>query len=210
MIRPVWLMLRFACLAWCLSFAMPAGAQGAESTPGPATALMRQMTGTWQVRSRMWPGPGMAAVDLPQSIARRELVRETYLGEVMEPAEASTGPAFTRTAYFSYNPINQQYEYFSLDTRLPQMMSYVAPGANKVRDGKVELAGNSFVAPQWGERKNVPFMYRLVVGPVENHRQVVQLFLTEQNGGGDEFLAFEYVYSPLIDQSDGGNQGGRN
>ncbi len=74
------------------------------------------------------------------------------------------------------------------------MMSYAAPGANKMCDGKVELIGTSFVAPQWGEKKNVPFMYRLTLGPVQNGRQVVQMFLTEQNGEGDEFLAFEYVY----------------
>jgi hypothetical protein len=74
------------------------------------------------------------------------------------------------------------------------MMSYVAPGANKVRDGKVELIGTSFVAPEWGAKKNVAFMYRLTIGPVESNSQVVQLFLTEQNGEGAEFLAFEYVY----------------
>jgi hypothetical protein len=142
----------------------------------------------------MWPGPDAKAIDLPQSVARRELIRDAYLQEVMEPSDQSAAPPFTRTAYFSYNPINQQYEYFSLDNRLPQMMTYVAPGANKVRDGKVELLGTSFVAPEWGAKKNVAFMYRLTIGPVERNSQTVQLFMTEQNDRADEFLAFEYVY----------------
>jgi hypothetical protein len=156
---------------------------------------MRQMVGTWNVEAKMWPAPDAKAIELPPAIARRELVRGTYLQEAMEPAKESQHDAFTRMAYFSYSPVNQQYEYFSLDSRLPQMMSYAIPGANRVRNGKVELAGASFVAPQWGAKKNVPFMYRLTIGPVEGNRQVVRLFLTEQGAHAGEFLAFEYVYS---------------
>ena len=187
-------LLKIACLVGLLAIAVSAGAQDSRSDSPSVTALMKQMTGTWQVRSRMWPGSNAKAVDLPQSVARRELVRDTFLQEVIEPSDKSAQPAFTRIAYFSHNPINQQYEYFSLDSRLPQMMTYVVPGANKMRDGKVELTGTSFVAPEWGAQKNVAFMYRLTIGPVENDSQVMQLFLTEQNGEGSEFLAFEYVY----------------
>lgn len=187
--------LQIACLVWFVLLSLSAGAQDSQSKSTSVTPLMRQMTGTWQVRSRMWPGPNDKAVDLPQSVARRELIRDAYLQEVLEPSDKSAQPPFTRIAYFNYNWINQQYEYFSLDSRLPQMMSYIAPGANKIRDGKVELIGSGFVAPEWGARKNVAFMYRLTVGPVESNSQVVQLFLTEQNGKGAEFLAFEYVYS---------------
>jgi hypothetical protein len=143
----------------------------------------------------MWPGPDANAVDLPRATARRAIVGDAFLQEVMEPADKSGQALFTRVAYFSYNQTNQQYEYFSLDSRLPQMMSYVVPGANKARGGSIELAGTSFVAPEWGTAKNVPFMYRLTVGPVDENRQIVQLFLTEQTGRGKEFLAFEYVYS---------------
>ena len=156
---------------------------------------MRQMTGTWQVRSRMWPGPNAKAVDLPPAVARRELIRDTYLQEVMEPGGKSGEPPFTRVAYISYNLINQQYEYFSLDSRLPQMMSYALPGANKTREGKVELIGTIFVVPEWGAEKNVPFMYRLTIGPIESNTQVIQLFLIRQSGQSSEFVAFEYVYS---------------
>lgn len=194
MIRPMSTPLLLVCLLCMVSMSTPANAQDTESTSTSVTTFMRQMTGTWHVRSRMWPSPNAKAIELPAALAHRELIRDSFLQEVMEPSDKAPEPEFTRIAYFSYNSINQQYEYFSIDSRLPQMMSYAVPGANKMHGGKVELIGSSFVAPQWGEKKNVPFMYRLTIGPVQNGSQVVQMFLTEQNGEGKEFLAFEYVY----------------
>jgi hypothetical protein len=188
-------LFRLACLAGLLSLASFAyGQEPAAGKSASVTLLIRQMVGTWDVRPRMWPGPDATAVDLPRATARRDIVGDAFLQEVMEPTDKSGQALFTRVAYFSYNQINQQYEYFSLDSRLPQMMTYVVPGANKERGGRIELVGTSFVAPEWGTEKNVPFMYRLTVGPVDENRQVVQLFLTEQ-AGRKEFLAFEYVYS---------------
>lgn len=187
-------LLQVAWPVWLALLSSLAYAQEPVNKPPSVTALMQQMSGTWQVHTRMWPGRNAKAVDLPPAVARRELIRDVYLQETMELGEKPEGAPFTRIAYFSYNWINQQYEYFSLDSRLPQMMSYALPGANRTRDGKVELSGTSFVAPEWGGDKNVPFMYRLAIGPVENNRQVIQLFLTGQSREGSEFLAFEYVY----------------
>jgi hypothetical protein len=186
------------CLVGLLSLA--SFAYGADTSSGSdqstsVTSMMRQMVGTWDVEAKMWPAPGAQAIELPAAIARRELVGAAFLQETMEPAKPSQQNAFTRMAYFSYNPVNRQYEYFSLDSRLPQIMSYAVPGANRIRGENVELAGTSFVAPEWGAKKNVPFMYRLAVGPVRGNRQVVQLFLTEQRADAAEFLAFEYVYT---------------
>jgi hypothetical protein len=197
-IRPVCSLARimkFACVVCFISAFGFASAADSAAKPEAATALMQQMTGTWQVQARMWPGAGAAAIDLPPAVAHRELVGGTFLQEVMEPAGKTGQPPFTRIAYFNYNNINRQYEYFSLDTRLPQLMSYAVPGANRTRAGNIELAGSSFVAPEWGGKKNVPFLYRLTVGPVQGNKQVVRLFLTEQDGKGSEFVAFEYVYS---------------
>jgi Protein of unknown function (DUF1579) len=187
-------LLRIAGLV-CLGFvSISTSAQVSADTPTSVTPLMRQMPGTWEVQARMWPGPDAKAVALPPAIAHRDLIRNAYLRETMEPEQSSEGPPFTRVAYFSYNWINQQYEYFSLDSRLPQMMSYAIPGANKTHDGRIDLVGTTFVAPEWGADKNVPFMYRLAIGPIEGDKQVAQLFLTRQSGEGGEFLAFEYIY----------------
>lgn len=183
---------RIACIGLlALSSAVHSQSPPAAKSTAP---LIRQMAGIWKVESRMWPGPDAKPIDLPPAVAHRRIVGDAFMQEEMSPSDESGQDSFTRVAYLSYNSINQQYEYFSLDSRLPQMMSYVAPGANRSRDGQIELRGTSFVAPAWGEAKNVPFMYRLTIGAVEDDRQTVRLFLTEQKAQAREFLAFEYVY----------------
>ena len=88
-----------------------------------ATPLVQQMTGTWDVRQRMWPGVVAKAIDLPPALAHRVLIGNAILQEVMTLASESGETPFTRVAYFDYNVVNQQYQYFSLDTRAPQMMN---------------------------------------------------------------------------------------
>lgn len=183
-----------ACIAGWLT--LPSVAQS-QSTPPSAsvTPLIQQMAGAWRVEARMWPGPDAKPIQLPPATAQRRIVNGAFLHEEMTAAAGSQQEAFTRVAYVSYNAINQQYEYFSLDSRLPQMMSYALPGANQQRDRQVELRGTSFVAPAWGQQKNVPFMYRLTIGAVEGDRQIVRLFLKQQNAHAEEFRAFEYLYT---------------
>jgi hypothetical protein len=186
------LVLMVGVIGW-LAIAPAAHSQKATDSD-PVTPLIRQMAGNWRVEAKMWPGPDAKAIELPKAAAQRRIVNGSFLHEEMTPAPGSQQDAFTRVAYLSFNSINQQYEYFSLDTRLPQMMSYTVPGANQVRDEQLELRGTSFVAPAWGEASNVPFMYRLTIGAVEGDRQIVRLFLTQQRAQAKEFLAFEYLY----------------
>lgn len=173
----------------------------AQTSPikSPASTLMQQMDGTWKVQQRMWPGFGAEAINLPPAVAHRHLMIGGFLEEVMEPVKKSAETSFMRTAYFNYNAVNQQYEYFSLDSRAPQMMNERSDKTEEQnspgKDG-IKLNGGSFVAPQWGEAKNVAFTYRLIVGAIENNSQVVQLYLTPQSAENPkEFLAFEYVYT---------------
>jgi hypothetical protein len=105
-----------------------------------------------------------------------------------------------RTSYFEFNFTARQFEYFSLDSRLPQMMNersaVIAPSTTS--GGGVTLKGERFVAPTWGMATNVPFRYRLTVGDVKGDRQTVQLFLTPESGKDrKEFLAFEYLYTRM-------------
>ncbi len=107
--------------------------------------------------------------------------------------------SFTRTAFFNYNAVSQQYEYFSLDSRAPHMMNERSDKTEEQskpgKDG-IRLNGGTFVAPQWGDARNVAFTYRLIVGAIEGDTQVVRLYLTPQAGESPkEFLAFEYVYT---------------
>ncbi len=189
------LLLRATCAVWLVALASVVHAQDAPlGKTESVTPLMEQMVGTWNVQQRMWTGPDAKPIDLPPAVASRRLIGNAFLEEAMEPAQESEDAQFTRTAYLNYNAINRQYEYFSLDSRAPQMMTYVAPGANRITNDKVELSGGVFVAPEWGKAKNVPFIYRLTVGEVKDNQQIVQLFLTEQSVSAKEFLAFEYVY----------------
>lgn len=125
---------RFRCCAmlvvWgCLHSAAPDGTAFAARNAQVGSAgqnvppLIRQMVGTWDVQQRMWPGPGAAPVNLSPAIAKRRLVNGVFLEEMMEPARKTDKDPFTRTAFFNYNAVSKQYEYFSLDSRAPQMMS---------------------------------------------------------------------------------------
>ena len=167
-----------------------------------APAMIQQMAGTWGVSQRMWPGSGMQAIELPPAVARRRLIGNVILQETMELAPGSKGEPFTRIAYIDYNAVNQQLEYFSIDTRAPQMMSettYDPDAQRRLQDQEeVILYGGSFVAPLWGEAKNAAFRYRLAIGKIQSNRQSIQLYLTPLSGERvKEFLAFEYIYTRL-------------
>jgi hypothetical protein len=172
----------------------------AKADTNAAPTLIRQMAGTWDVQQRMWPGSDAKPIQLPPAVAHRRLLGGAFLEEIMELAPGSKEAPFTRIACFNYNMVNQQYEYFSIDTRGPQMMnerSYETGVQSKAQDqGVLVLYGDSFVAPRWGEMTNAAFRYRLTIGEVQNDRHVVRLYLTPQSGeSAKEFLAFEYIYT---------------
>ena len=182
------------CVAALLALTGAVYAQS-TTTPEPITPLIREMAGNWRVEAKMWPGPDAKAVELPKATAQRRIVNDAFLQETMTPAAGSQQDAFTRVAYVTFNTLNQQYEYFSLDSRLPQMMSYTRPGANQLQDEQIQFSGSSFVAPAWGPAKNGPFMYRLTLGAIVGDRQLVRLYLKQQQQSpAKEFLAFEYLY----------------
>jgi hypothetical protein len=171
-----------------------------DARKGVTPPLLQQMSGTWDVQQRMWPASGAQGIDLPAGVAHRQVIGGAFLEEVMEMAPQSNGEPFTRIAYFNYNGVNQQYEYFSIDTRAAQMMnerSYGADVESKMRgDGAITLYGGIFVAPRWGDAKNAAFSYRITIGEIQNNRQLVRLYLMPLSGeSGKEFLAFEYVYT---------------
>jgi hypothetical protein len=191
--------MRSFFFASCLACSVLALADVPSNVPSGAT-LIQQMVGTWKVQQRMWPGPDADARVLSSAIAHRTLVAGGFLEEVMEPASnVDDDNPFKRIAYFNYNTVNRQFEYFSLDSRAPQMMNErSAPTDKQTHPGKggIALKGGSFVAPQWGEARNVAFTYRLTVGAVDNDKQVVTLYLKPQAGESrQEFTAFEYVYT---------------
>lgn len=182
------------CLLSLLPLAQPALASNiARPDRASVPALLRQMSGTWSVKEWMWPGAGAKAIDLPAAVAHRSLVDGKFLEESMTALPGSAA-AFRRIAYFDYNPVSGQYEYFSLDTRAPQMMNERSVSPAKPGE-TLALYGSVFVASQWGSATNVPFRYRLDVGPIQGNTQTVELYLTPMGLAGREFLAFRYLYT---------------
>lgn len=189
-------------LASRLCLLLAAGATSLAAAPvlaQEAPQLLQRMAGTWDVQQRLWPAPGAPAVELPPAVAHRQLVEGRYLEESMELAAADASPAavFRRHALLNYNPVAKRYEYTSLDSRAPQLMTEIgSPLRSPEPLGVLRLQGGRFLAPAWGDSKNVPFRYRLTVGPVQaDQTQTVQLYLTpEAVLPKKEFLAFEYVY----------------
>jgi hypothetical protein len=184
----------------CLMMALPAQMWAASDSgggKGEAAPLIQQMVGSWTVQEWMWPGPNTKPVPLPAATAQRRLVGDDILQETMTAAPGAS-QSFTRIAYFDYNAVNRQYEYFSIDTRAPQMMNERSFGPGNAAHSRAGLSlyGGIFVAPQWGPAKNAAFRYRLVLGDVASNQQSVELYLTPLSGETQkEFLAFKYIYT---------------
>jgi hypothetical protein len=117
----------------------------------------------------------------------------------MEPESGGStqSASFRRNAFLNYNAVTKRYEYTSLDTRAPQLMVETSPRLDSPRASEeLKLQGGSFLAPEWGDSKNVTFKYRLTIGIIKDGRQTVRLYFTPENVlPKKEFLAFEYVYT---------------
>jgi hypothetical protein len=180
-----------AMVGW-LGFS-PGSTRGQQIPP-----VLAQMVGKWAVTERMWSGPDAAPIALPNATAERRIVGDSLIEETMVAASGSK-KSFTRIADLNFNVVTHKFEYFSWDSRAPQVMSEKSRGDTALTGGSdqraVTLYGGTFVAPQWGKLRNASFKYRLVLGRIEHSRQIVQLYLTPQFGSSTtEFLAFEYVY----------------
>jgi uncharacterized protein DUF1579 len=192
---------RFLLLLSCISIVVAQGqdAQSGKTLSDDRSRFIRNMVGDWNVTQRMWQAPGAEATELPPAVVHRRLIGDAILQEEMELAPGAKADPFTRMAFFEYNGVTSQYEYFSIDSRAPQMMNERSYGedANGAGENSVNLWGNElFVAPKWGKAVNAAFRYRLNISSVQQNRQLVQLYLTPVSGvPGKEFLAFEYVYT---------------
>jgi Protein of unknown function (DUF1579) len=124
----------------------------------PANALLQQMVGTWTVQQRMWPGVRKPAVSLPPAVATRRMIEGVFLEETMTRVDNADTPPFTRTAYFNYDAVSKRYDYFSIDSRAPQMMNY-EPAESKDPDGVVRLQGASL----WRNSGEMPRTLRLPI-----------------------------------------------
>lgn len=191
-----------ACLASATALIPSAFAQTAApaTSAGAEHALLRGMVGTWSVAQRMWTGPNTKPIGPLAAVARRRLVGDTFLEEIMEAAPGSGQDPFTRIAYFNYNKVTQRFEAISMDTRAPQAMyekSYEDSAGNPGQNRRVVRLAleDDFALPQWGNQTNAAFKGRKVI-EIEGDRQTVRLYWTPLAAeNAQEFLAGEYVYT---------------
>ena len=185
--------MKFTLVAVLTSLALLASGTNAASAQD---SVLQQMVGTWRVEQRLWSGPNVEPISAAPTVARRRLISEAFLEEVME---VTGNEGFTRIAYFNYNSVTQRYESVSMDTRAPQMMYETSyddgPPVAGRRTLKFQLE-DPFVVPRWwGSTVNAGFKSRKVL-EVERDRQVMRLYWTPLIGeNAREFLAVEYVYT---------------
>lgn len=179
-VRHWWL---FGWMIAVLASAPPTHAQVPSSGSASRDVVpprIQEMVGTWEVTQRMWTAAGASPIDLPPALARRRVIEGAFLEEIMTLAPGIQTEPFTRVAYVAYNTVHQQLEYFSIDSRAPQMMrgtSYDADIAANLRNQReIVLYGENFVASQWGDSKNAAFRYRLVLGGLDGQQQTVRLY----------------------------------
>lgn len=162
---------------------------------GPPSPVLNAMVGRWNVKQTMWTGPDGPPAEQPPAIAvRRMAAGGGFVEEEMTLADPSSNP-FTRTSHINYNTIDGVFEYFSIDTRAPQQMHYQSQPVAADFRGDLQFKGGTFVAGQWGDKRNSAFSYRVELSPVSAGRQTMQLFLRPLGAGSHrEFVAFRYEY----------------
>lgn len=162
---------------------------------GPPTPLLESMVGRWDVTQKMWTGPDTEPVALPDAVAVRVMAAGGgFIDEQMSAAKPSKEP-FTRTSHINYNAIDGVFEYFSIDTRAPQQMHYQSQAVPANSLNALSFKGGTFVAGQWGDKKNVAFAYRVELSAIAGDRQDLRLHLRPLEAGAPrEFVAFYYEY----------------
>jgi len=161
---------------------------------GPETELLRPLSGTFTVENRLWPEPGAEPVS-SVAVARRRMVDDMYLEEVMEPPAGDGQPAFTRISYLGFNAVNRRWEYVSLDTRIPAQLMYELSVDDTLGAGQVlvlQLPG--FTLPGWGPEVTGQWARQRRELALENpDRQAMRQYWTLP--AVPEYLAVTYEYT---------------
>lgn len=161
---------------------------------GPEYELIRPMIGTWQVQQRTWSKADAKPVSAPPFRVRRQLIGH-FLQEVMEPAQSTQVPPFTRISYLNFNNANRRWEYVVLDTRWPVMMFETSKDDAVANGNQLSFYLDSFVMPPMLNKEQSGQLARqrrtfTFLGP---DQQQVRQYLTLP--AGKEYLAFEYTYT---------------
>jgi hypothetical protein len=168
----------------------------AETDEARYEVISRQ-AGDWSVRQRVWSSPTAEPIELPPMVARRRMVRDVFLEEVMEAAPSSGQAPFTRTAYLSFNPINRRFEHVTLDSRYPPVM-FETSVDDKLEDSRtIVLYVTGFTTPSgFGEIPPREWASQRRLLTVQDPDTTVcrQYWTLPQRA---PFLAMEYAYERI-------------
>lgn len=167
---------------------MPAAARLA--LPGPNHQRLDALVGDWKVDMRVWPAPGsppIASSDLKAN--RAWVLGKRYLREDLSGTFA--GNPSNRTAYFSFNNLEERFELTTIDTFEPGQMWYVSHDAGK--GDRISLHGDNVEAgfgPKATGRKRA-LRFDIEIAP---QRSVQRIYV--KYPGEPEFLFVEQVFTP--------------
>jgi hypothetical protein len=76
--------------------------------PTTETELLRTAVGTFDVQSQLWPADGAEPI-VTDAVARRRMVEDLYLEEIMESGVGASEP-FSRICYLDFNPLSRRWD----------------------------------------------------------------------------------------------------
>lgn len=161
--------------------------------PRAEIELLRTAVGIFDVRSQLWPQAGAEPI-ATNAVARRRMVDDMYLEEVMEPGPGASEP-FSRICYLDFNPLSRRWEYVSLDTRIPAQLMYELSNDDHLGDrSAVVLHLPVFSLPGWGATvTGQSVRQRREIVLADPDRQEVRQYWTLPDA--PEYLAVEYLYT---------------
>jgi hypothetical protein len=161
--------------------------------PTTETDLLRTAVGTFDVRNKLWPVAGAEPI-VTDGVARRRMVDDLYLEEIMEPGAGAAEP-FSRICYLDFNPLSGRWEYVSLDTRIPAQLMYELSNDRTLgKESTVVLHLPVFALPGWGtDVTGQSVRQRREISLADPDHQEVRQYWSLPNAS--EYLAVEYLYS---------------
>lgn len=152
---------------------------------------LQPMIGTFRVKQTARFTADTTPVEFNDITARRDWLEDcTTLFEIMEGT--SNNQPFTRLALYTYQPLDQEYQLSSIDTRTPGLMSF----------RNIAIEGNNI---SFGMTYPFPGLTSQIDGRSTKLRHVLQVQSNQQQvlsqyfqyPGDREFLAIEYTYTRI-------------
>ena len=129
-------------------------------------------------------------------ICRREWIKETGNMYIKDVTEGTFGGAYYRLGVLGYSPIDNRYEWNTVDNFNPIMMTYKGAAGSAKPDGEISIGGEFTDPGILGKAKEFAgktIAQRTVIKIESPDRNVMEIYFTPP--GKSEFLADRAVYT---------------